>query len=465
VTRLRRISALALAALVGTVGGTLGPITFAGTTPAAATPGPTGAPEYWFNTWQIPQLWSDGARGQGITIAEIDTGVNAKLPELAGNVIKGIDLGVGGNGQIDRQVSTFGHGTAMASIMVAQPGLLGITGIAPDAKLLPIAIPLKGTTDVSGDDHLAEAIRYAADHGAKVISMSLGGARTPAEGSDPCPTDEQSAIYYALSKGAVLFAAAGNSGQSGNAVEEPGVCLGVVAVGAVDRSGLVASFSSRHPYVTLAAPGVNVPSLSRVLGSAFAGQGTSQATAIASAVAAIVWSKYPGLTGRQLVARILATLDQPNAKPTTTHGYGIINAERAVTADVSSSASDPVYSAVAPFLARFRASTAAANGAHSATSPPPAPTRPIGTFAIGAAPRLLAPAVVRGIVLSAVGVVALLALAVLARIGRRRQSAQLATATRPVPVLPYVDESGLVWREITAPPARPTSSGSGILPQ
>ena len=96
--------------------------------PAAATPGPAHAPEYWFDSWHVPALWQSGADGRGITIAEIDTGVNAALPELTGRILPGIDYGAGGNGQIDREIEPFGHGTAMASIMVARSGLFGIEG-------------------------------------------------------------------------------------------------------------------------------------------------------------------------------------------------------------------------------------------------------------------------------------------------------------------------------------------------
>ena len=124
----------------------------------------------------------------------------------------------------------------MASIMVARAGPVRTSpGIAPDAKILPIAVPLTAPPTRASDDHLADAIRYAADHGAKIISMSLGGARTPTRDASPCPADEQAAIFYALRKGAVLVAAASATrGPSGNAGRGPGVCLGVVSVGAVD---------------------------------------------------------------------------------------------------------------------------------------------------------------------------------------------------------------------------------------
>jgi len=192
----------------------------------------------------VPGLWAEGARGQGIVIGEIDTGVNASLPELAGNVQPGTDFGsFGGDGRTDRDTDDFGHGTAMASLMVAHDGEDNILGIAPDARILPIAVPITGTTDDAGDnasDLLLQAIRWAADHGAKIISMSLGAPRDPGT-SRSCPAQEQSTIDYALSKGAIVVASGGNSGDAGSPVEEPSVCLGVVSVGAADSSGAVRS--------------------------------------------------------------------------------------------------------------------------------------------------------------------------------------------------------------------------------
>ncbi|MEP7020423.1 MAG: S8 family serine peptidase [Pseudonocardiales bacterium] len=424
--------------------------------PASATPGPPDAPEYWFDTWNIEQLWQSGVRGQGITIAEVDTGVNANLPELTANVLPGKDFGHTGDGRVDREVNQFGHGTAMASIMVGRRGLLGISGLAPSAKLLPIAVPLAGTTNAAANDHLAEAIRWAVDHGGRVISMSLGATRSPDDVSVPCPAAEQAAVYYAISKGAVLLAAAGNHGLGTNAVEEPGVCLGVISVGASDQTGAVADFSSRHRYLTLVAPGVNIASLSRVSGSAYSGDGTSQATAIASAVVALVWSKYPKLTGAQIVTRVLATLDQHRTRRDTRVGFGVINAYRAVTARLPVSAANPVYTAAAPFLDRDRAFAKAAS---AATPPRAAADRaPTGRFSIGHAPRLFVAQVLGGIAVGVLGLLALIALVVAASVreGRRRHVPevsvieQLLALRNAMPTAP--DGSGL-WHDITARPA------------
>jgi subtilisin family serine protease len=427
--------------------------------PAVAAPGPSDAPQWWFDSWQVQSLWDGGARGQGVTIAEIDTGVNAGLPELAGKVIPGKDFGTaGGDGRTDHAVDPFGHGTAMASIMVARPILLGIAGLAPDAKVLPVAVPLRGTNDAptSGNDHLADAIRWAADHGGKILSMSLGGTRDPTDGV-ACPADEQAAISYAVSKGAIVVASAGNSGQKGSPVEEPGVCLGVISVGAVDSHGTVAAFSSRHRYLTVTAPGVKVPSLGREPGGAFSGDGTSQSTAITSATLALIWSKYPNLSGRQVVARMLATLDRHTGKIDPAYGYGILNANRAITAAVPDNAPNPVYDGLAPFLT-----------ANSATErplavPKPALTRPLppGHFAVGHPPSVWSVRVWLAFVVALLGAVSLIMLAVIGT-QRARRLAVLAgdegrrwrarKQSRDVPPAPtYRDEAGLVWHDLTAP--------------
>jgi subtilisin family serine protease len=344
----------------------------------AVPPGPSSAPEWWFDTWNVQSLWADGARGQGITIAEIDTGVNAKLPELAANVIPGKDFGdPAEDGRVDHYINPFGHGTAMASLMVAHPGLAGITGLAPDARLLPIAVPLSGTDDAAAgtpSDHINDAIRYAADAHAQVISLSLGGSHSPNQGGSPCPQAEQDAITYAIEKGSIVVAAGGNDGQAGSPVEDPAVCLGVVSVGAVDVDDNVAPFSSRHSFLTVTAPGVQIATLGRIAGQAYQNSGTSHATAITSAALALIWSKFPHDTGRQIVTRMLATLDHASTVRDPGYGFGIINPAKAIDTAVASTAPNPVYTALDPFIARQNAAAAVPalpRVAPAATSPIP----------------------------------------------------------------------------------------------
>jgi subtilisin family serine protease len=321
---------------------------------AQATPGPSDAKEWWFDTWHVPDLWASGADGRGITVAVVDTGVQATLPELRGKVLPGADyISNGTDGRVDFDASDFSHGTGMASIIVARKGAFGIQGLAPAAKILPIAVPLKGVIKRGPRkaDATSQSIRYAADHGAKVISMSLGGFRYDGADVEPCPSSMQDAVIYALAKGSLVVAASGNSGANGSPVEEPGVCLGVISVGAVNQKLGVASFSSRHPYLTLAAPGDHIPTLSRDPGRAFIGGGTSHATALASAALALVWSKFPHDTNRQLLSRVLATATDRGIKGhDSEYGFGLINPEAAIRTPVPASAPNAVFDGLQPLI-------------------------------------------------------------------------------------------------------------------
>jgi subtilisin family serine protease len=388
---------------------------------AGATPGPSSAPEWWFDSWQVSSLWAQGADGRGITVAVIDTGVQADIPELEGKVLPGADfIGNGSDGRIDYDSDEFSHGTAMASIIVARSGYGDIAGVAPAAKILPIAVPLKGVIRKGGDppgNATARAITYAADHGAKVISMSLGGPRFETEDEQPCPEGIQDAVLHAIGKGALVLAASGNSGASGSPVEEPGVCLGVVSVGAVDEQLQVPDFSSRHRYLSITAPGDNIPTLTREPGTAFVGDGTSQATALAAAALALVWSKYPGESARQVLSRLLATAADRGPKGRDPqYGLGVIDPAAAIAASPAVAAGkNPVLDAVAPLLGLSKG---------TATKPrplPPAsrPTAALGDYRVAGAPPILS----TGVYAPAAGSVlfGVLALGLLVAAVRRRR--------------------------------------------
>ncbi|HEY2041219.1 MAG TPA: S8 family serine peptidase [Jatrophihabitans sp.] len=361
---------------------------------AAAAPGPSEAPEWWFDAWKVPTLWSSGADGRGITVAVIDSGVEGSIPELQGKVVAGSDYtGNGTDGRTDFDGEAFSHGTAMASIIAASKGYGGIEGIAPGVKILPIAVPLTGVSVRGKPDPnaITDAIRYAADHGAKVISMSLGGTRYQGEDDSPCPSMLQDAVIYALRKGSIVVAASGNSGQNGSPVEQPGVCLGVVSVGAVDPKMNVSSFSSRHPYLTVSAPGDDIPTLSRVANQAYIGGGTSQATAMTSAAIAMVWSKFPSEKNSQIVSRIIhSAIDRGPSGRDAQYGYGVIDPNAAVKADSAVSKSTSVFDDVAPLVALADARTAdlktlAPQGKAAAGNP----SAPIGVLQVGTVPSVL----------------------------------------------------------------------------
>jgi subtilisin family serine protease len=398
--------------------------------PAAAAPGPSVAPQWWFDSWDVHSLWAAGADGRGITVAVIDSGVQADIPELRGKVLPGADfIGNGSDGRTDYDRSEFSHGTAMASLIAASRGFAGIEGLAPAVKILPVAVPLVNVIrrGEPPEDSTSKAIRSAADHGAQIISMSLGGPRFEARHSTPCPQDIQDAVLHALGKGALVVAASGNSADSGSPVEEPGVCLGVLSVGAVNAQLAVTDFSSRHRYLGVTAPGRDIATLTREPGSAFAESGTSHATALTSAALALIWSKHPRESARQILSRLLATVTDRGPKGRDTqYGFGVINPAAAIAAGPAvTTGPNPVLDAAAPLLALRRA---------RATPPSPVavasrPDAALGEYRIGARPAELGPSVYLPAAGSAVsGVLSLVLLIAAVRRRRRRRATAALSA-------------------------------------
>ncbi len=201
-------------------------------------------------------------KGAGVTVAVLDTGVEADHPDLAGNVLEGKDLVGFGASEGDRAWAR--HGTAMAGIIAGHghgPGNSeGVMGVAPEAKILPLRViledgdPSRTRARKTRGNALADGIRWAADHGADVINLSLGDDSASAH---PEPAEDE-AIQYALKKGVVVVASAGNGGEKGDHVSYPAAYPGVIAATAVDRYGTRASFSTRRWYATVSAPGVDV---------------------------------------------------------------------------------------------------------------------------------------------------------------------------------------------------------------
>jgi subtilisin family serine protease len=393
---------------------------------AQAAPGPPDAPEWWFDTWHVPSMWAGGADGRGITVAVVDTGVQGNIPELQGKVVAGADfIGNGTDGRTDFDIDEFSHGTAMASIIAARQGSFGIEGLAPAAKILPIAVPLKGVirNGTPKPDSTSEAIKYAVDHGARIISMSLGGVRVEGEDDLPCPQKLQDAVIYALNKGSLVIAASGNSGEAGSPVEEPGVCLGSVSVGSVGSGLVLSSFSSRHPYLTLAAPGDKIPTLNRNPGRAFLGGGTSQATAMTSAAIALVWSKFPNDTNRQVLSRILKSVtDRGPAGRDNEYGFGVINPYAALSAKVTDTTPNAVFDGAQPLikLATLKAKTPPTKAAAGSAS------APIGQVTVGKNATVLGIGFL--ILVAAAALLTLLAIGLVASGWRRR----------PVPLAPQL---------------------------
>jgi hypothetical protein len=292
--------------------------------PAAAfVPADPLAPKQWyleqdhaFDAWQVPPPTL-----APVKIAIVDSGLDCTLPDFVGRIADAHSF-VGGDPCSD----TEGHGTFVAGEIAANLDTQGIAGMAYSSQLLVAkVVDSDGTIPLKAE---AAAIRWAADRGAKVINLSLGGVRDPVHTSrDTFSTLEANAVAYAYSKGALLVAAVGNGDEAFSEpwpyASYPAALPHVIGVGALTRSGNVPDFSNRDPvFNDLVAPGVGIfstfPAPITALRPSCVDQGfsdcgsdeyrnaegTSFAAPQVSAAAAMLFAVAPQLTNSQ-VANIL----------------------------------------------------------------------------------------------------------------------------------------------------------------
>jgi subtilisin family serine protease len=300
------------------------------------------AQEWWLTGLHVTQAWQT-TEGAGITVAVLGTGVAAGHPDLASSVSTGPDYtgsgrtaggsfwGVDGT-EVAGLIAGHGHGTG---------GESGLLGIAPAAKILSIRVNLEYNDPLNSDSAIArrlpvaiaEGITYAVDHGARVIDLPLDPGTAGLTGrGDPAAAGgsqaEQAAVAYALRKNVVLVAPAGDDAQGPGLVNDPAAYPGVIAVGATVRDGQLAPFSSRHSYVSLTAPGVDL--MAATPPDTYARiSSTSSSSGIVAGVAALILSRYPNLTVAQVTQALTGgtTTDRASAPGT---GHGTIDAARAV---------------------------------------------------------------------------------------------------------------------------------------
>ncbi|HZB28714.1 MAG TPA: S8 family serine peptidase [Streptosporangiaceae bacterium] len=405
--------------------------------PAAAVPGPHKE-EWWFSGWALQQDVWPLTQGRGVTVAIIDTGVNAAVPDLDGSVIPGKDFErPGDRGMVDHDPGA-GHGTGMASLIAAQGRRTGWVGVAPEAKILPIAT-------ISDDpDRIASGIRFAADHGAKVISMSIAAEWS---GDPPCPAVVADAVVYAAERDAVLVAGSGNSGDRNNFSAFPAGCPGVVAVGAIQAQGLKPWVATqRKDYVAVAAPGAQVGSIGKDGRLYHNGYGTSQATALTSGVVALIRARYPDMPARQVVQRLINTARDvgPKGRDDQT-GHGLIIADKALTANVPASAPNPVYAALDEWKAQRAQQQRQVTQAPAAGQNPSSSSGGIGS----------------GMALTGAAVVLVLAVGIVMLVALRRRKPAPAYAVPPQQQFGPPSQFGA---PPPAPPSYPPPPGQGPPP-
>ncbi|HEY9474605.1 MAG TPA: type VII secretion-associated serine protease mycosin [Mycobacteriales bacterium] len=276
-------------------------------------------------------------QGQGVLVAEVDSGVDHDHPQLSdpSHVLPTVDLTGTGTGDCD------GHGTRVAGIIVGadlhRPNVV-FTGVAPGARLLPIKQTSTGESTVR---LLADGIRTAVDHGATVVNVSITGADAPVL---------RDAVRYAQEHDVVIVAAAGNEKNGVNTTQYPAGYTGVISVAAIDEKDQHASFTIPATPVSVAAPGVHVTSTAAGPAHGYTVKdGTSFAAPFVAGVAALVRSYHPGLNYRQVEHRIEVTADR---RTDPALGFGVVNPYQAVTAvlpeEISGAAARPAPRPVPP---------------------------------------------------------------------------------------------------------------------
>jgi type VII secretion-associated serine protease mycosin len=352
--------------------------------PVALAPGAAAddvqSQQWYLSAMKADQMWKVST-GKGVKVAVIDSGVSPATSSLKGQVL--VD-------EVPKSVAYGatedygGHGTTMAEIIAGTGAGGGLKGLAPGAKIVPYRIALKqlkSKAEIKKAPKLAAVIRAAADSDAKIINMSFGG--------DISYDDEKAAVKYAASKGKLMFAGSGNDAQSTNNNLYPASYPYVVGVSASDKTGTVGKFSTHGRYVDLAAPGVDVPEWCDTTFRAYChhGNGTSMATAVASASAALIWSAHPNWTADQVLRSLIdtASRDWPKDTPSNYLGYGLIRPRKVLD--------DPHYNPgpahVDPLAEEnsFGNAGASPSGSASASSTPAKPSSSGGTSATGAASK------------------------------------------------------------------------------
>lgn len=330
-------AALTLAAIA------LGATPAVGATPpvgvdAPAAEDPVQAAEYWLDDYGIRDAWQT-TRGEGVTIAIIDTGIAKGPPEFDGAVAGGHDVsGIGAAdgrkpvGAVDRD-----HGSWVASLAASRGtgGGAGMLGVAPEAQLLSISVGFGASATRSFVDQIAEAMVWAVDNGADIINLSLT-TNTP----DWDPSWDE-AFLYAFDHDVVVVVAAGNRGSGTTRVGAPATIPGVLTVAGVDRDGR-ASIEASTQGITI---GVSAPS-EQLLGVSPDGRlvqwrGTSGAAPIVAGVAALVRAAHPDLDAGNVINRITSTARLSAGQSPVLYGSGRVDAARAVSASVPAVTANP----------------------------------------------------------------------------------------------------------------------------
>lgn len=306
--------------------------------------------EWWLSSLHVTQAWLS-TKGTGVTVAVLSTGVDTNQPDLVGSVTTGRDYT--GSGRAAGGTFWGVNGTAVASLIAGHghgaKHADGIIGVAPEAKILSVRVTLENndplltnaTTVAALPMAIAKGIRYAVRHGAQVIDLPLDpaavaddnavakGGTSAVTGGSPA---ERAAVAFALGKGVVLVAPAGDGGAGPDTINYPAAYPGVISVGAFNQTFTKAPFTSARPYVTLTGPGSGVSAANGPAGYAKL-KSTTAASAVVAGAAALIRAQFPTMSPAQVrKALTSSTAFHPQGGRRSGSGFGTVDVAAALTA-------------------------------------------------------------------------------------------------------------------------------------
>ncbi|MGX7828549.1 S8 family serine peptidase [Actinokineospora sp. 24-640] len=284
-----------------------------------------------------PQAWAAGITGAGVTVAVLDTGVDQTHPDLASREAAERNFS-----DDETAVDEYGHGTHVASTIAGTGAKY--RGVAPGARILDGKV--LNSFGFGRESWILEGMRWAAEQGADIVNMSLGGGDSP--GLDPL---EMAVNTLSAEHGTLFVISAGNSGPGQGSVGSPGSAEAALTVGAVDRADQIAPFSSRGPLPDgegikpdITAPGVGIVAAQSTAAPPFEpaepgytrASGTSMAAPHVAGAAALLAQRHPDLSGARLKALLTASAKPTAGATAVEQGSGRVDVPRALAQTVTS---------------------------------------------------------------------------------------------------------------------------------
>ncbi len=294
--------------------------------------------QWWIDDYGISTAWNT-TRGEGVTIAVLDTGIDGDHPDLRGAVVGGADMSGEGSADGQEPLGLEGeHGTMVASLLAGRPaGDSGVMGVAPASTILSVSMSFELVDTVPSDQQIARGIRWSVDHGADIIVMSF------TRNTLGWPAEWDEAFQYAADHDVLIVAATGNRASGTDVVGAPATIPGVLVVAGATQDGGISRYSSAQG-VTIAVAAASEGLVGSVPGGARRfWTGTSGAAPIVAGIAALVMSAHPELDVPNVIHRIISTAHPVGENPPTVQaGYGIVDADAAVNDTVASVVANPL---------------------------------------------------------------------------------------------------------------------------